>query len=483
DAIVCFDDKGIINIWNQSAEKVFGYSENEIIGKQIKTIIPEMFNTQHDGELQRVLETGDYRIMGKTIEVYGVTKKGVDVPVEISLTVQNIEKEKSLFTAIIRDLTERKKMEGALLQSEKLKSIGIITAGVAHEFNNILTVISGNVQMLKRTYKNHGKLTEALHTMKQAIDDGAEISRNMLRFTRTKQDTTEFVSCDIREIIKQSIDFIMPRWKNMAQAKRISYHMDIDGVKKTPPIFCNPTELRKVFINIIINSLDAMPDGGRISFSTWSKEDTLFVSISDTGEGMSENTKKHIFDPFFTTKVAVGTGLGMSTSYGIMTRHGGKINIESEVGKGSTLTLQFPTTTKAVRPMVSAKPERDTKSKNIRILVVDDEENTRKLLDIFLSEDGHKVKTVGNGAEAIEMAKREEYDLVLCDMLMPDIYGYDVIKALNALDKRPKIGIITGWVEELKPVTSGELNVDFIMKKPFEFSELTKHINEITSSA
>ena len=128
--------------------------------------------------------------------------------------------------------------------------------------------------------------------MKQAIDDGAEISRNMLRFTRTQQDTTEFVSCDIREIIKQSIDFIMPRWKNMAQAKRISYHMDIDGVKKTPAIFCNPTEIRKVFINIIINSLDAMPDGGRISFSTWSKEGKLFVSISDTGEGMSENTEE-----------------------------------------------------------------------------------------------------------------------------------------------------------------------------------------------
>jgi CheY-like chemotaxis protein len=222
-----------------------------------------------------------------------------------------------------------------------------------------------------------------------------------------------------------------------------------------------------------------MPDGGRVSFSTWSGEDTVFISISDTGEGMSEEARKNIFDPFFTTKTAVGTGLGMSTSYGIVTRHGGKIEVESEVGEGSTFTLQFPVAAKADSPKESSEPEQEIMNKCLRILVVDDEEEICNILEEFFSEKGHLVRTVDNGREAIVLAKIDDYDLVLCDLAMPNVYGYDVIKALNKLEKRPKIGIITGWGEKLKPIDDEELKVDFIIKKPFDFSELTKHINDL----
>ncbi len=378
--------------------------------------------------------------------------------------------------ALENEIVERKKMEEALLQSEKLKSIGIITAGISHEFNNILAIISGNVQLLEIAYEGHGDLTDALRNIRMATDDGSEISDKMLEFTNISQDTKEFVPSDIREMIEMSIDFTKPRWKNMAQAKGIKYHIEMEGMKSVLSIMCNPTEIREIFINIINNALDAMPEGGSISFRTWSAEDSVFVGISDTGEGMSKDVKKYIFDPFFTTKTPVGTGLGMSMAYGIITRHGGNIEVESELGKGSMFTLQFPIATTAAKPIVVLRQKQEANERNLRILVVDDEEAICAILDRFLSKSGHKVKTVDNGADAINATKVEDFDLVLCDLVMPGVLGHDVIKTLHKLEKKPKIGLITGWGEKLSPI-DGRVNVDFIIKKPFDFSKLTKKIN------
>ncbi len=173
----------------------------------------------------------------------------------------------------------------------------------------------------------------------------------------------------------------------------------------------------------------------------------------------------------------VGTGLGMSTSYGIVTGHGGKIEVESEVGRGSVFTLQFPAAAKTDSPKESPEPKQETESNSLRILVVDDEEVICNILDKFLSKKGHLVRIVDNGREAIMLTKIDDYDLVLCDMAMPDVFGYDVIRALNKLEKRPKIGIITGWGEKLKSIDDEGLKVDFIIKKPFDLSELAKNIN------
>jgi len=185
------------------------------------------------------------------------------------------------------------------------------------------------------------------------------------------------------------------------------------------------------------------------------------------------------FDPFFTTKSPVGTGLGMSMAYGIITRHGGKIEVESELGKGTIFSLQLPIAAKVGNSELFFEPAQDIQCKSLHVLVVDDEVNIGKLLDEFLSEDGHNVKTVDNGADAIKLSNRKSFDLVLCDLMMPDVSGYDVIKALNKLDRRPKIGIITGWSEKCKPLEEKNMNVDFIIKKPFDFSELTKKINDV----
>ncbi len=482
DAIICIDDKGVINIWNRAAEKIFGYKESEIIGQPITEIIPDRYKEQHEDGMKRFLKTGEFKVSGKTIDVHGINKQGIEVPIEMSLTSQEIAKGKILFTAIIRDLTERQKMEGALLQSEKLKSIGTMTAGISHEFNNILAIISGNVQLLEMKYKDHGKLTAGLGIIWNATKDGVKISNRMLKFSKKDRDTAGFTLFDISELLVQSIDFTMPRWKNMSQIDGISYTMNKENIQRVPLIPCNSTEIREVFVNIINNALDAMPDGGSISFSAWSKHDNVFVSIADTGIGMPEEIKRNVFDPFFTTKIASGTGLGMSTSYGIISRHGGKINIESQVGKGSKFILQFPITSKNfVRSKVSSEYKLEPKKNGMSILVVDDEVEICSMLNEFLKTGGFKVKTVNNGKMAIDITKKERFDLVLCDMAMPEVCGQDVIRALNGLGKRPKIGVITGWDNDLK-MSEDDQAVDFIIKKPFNFKELAKQLNGITCS-
>ncbi|MCP4252545.1 MAG: CBS domain-containing protein, partial [Candidatus Scalindua sp.] len=373
----------------------------------------------------------------------------------------------------------RKQIEGALIQSEKLKSIGTITAGISHEFNNLLAVISGNVELLEEAYKHDKVLTNLLRTIMKATDDGAEITSSMLKFTKTKQDVKGIVYSDIRAMIMHSIEFTKPRWKNEAQARGIHYKIDTKRMNSIPSMMCKPSEMREIFINIITNALDAMPEGGTISFSTFSNSHTLFVCIADTGEGMSENVQRNIFDPFFSTKGVEGTGLGMSLVYGIVTRYGGKIDVNSEIGNGTTFTLQFPIANKKTSSKEISEPKQEAGKKNLRILVVDDEEDIRNILNKFLSRKGHNVKVVDNGAYAIKMLEGEEFDLVLCDLAMPNVSGYDVVRVLNKLKKRPKIGIITGWAREPDTITDTELNVDFYLNKPFKLLEITTHINDV----
>ncbi|MCP4252369.1 MAG: response regulator [Candidatus Scalindua sp.] len=473
--IVITNTNGKIEYANPRFAELTGYTITEAIGKNPRVLKSGKTSPEVYEELWSTIKSGN-EWKG---EFCNKKKNGELYWESASISpVKNTEGVITNFIAVKDDITERKKMEDALLQSEKLKSIGTITAGISHEFNNLLAIISGNVQLLEEDYKDDKVLTNALCTIMKAADDGAEISSNMLKFTKTKPDTKEFISSDIISLIRQAIAFTIPRWKNEAQSRGVNYDMDQVGTTSVPRIMCNPTEIREIFVNMINNALDAMPEGGRLSYSTWRVYDTVFVSITDKGLGMSEDVKKNIFDPFFSTKGVDGTGLGMSVAYGIVTRHGGKIDVASEAGLGTTFTMQFPASNERASLIDASGPEQITSEKDLRILVVDDEEDIRNILNQFLSRCGHKVKAVDNGADAINMVVDEGFDLVLCDLAMPNVCGYDVVKFLNGLKKRPKIGIVSGWDEKLDSKNNKELNVDFYLKKPFKYSELAKYIDE-----
>ena len=379
---------------------------------------------------------------------------------------------------LINQIIERKRMEDALLQTEKFKSLGVITSGIAHEFNNLLSIIISTAELLGGGFEDEQELKDGLNTIIEAGDDGADIVKNMIKYARSQsKDTSDYIFFDIKYLLKEVIDFTRPRWKIMAEANGIDYHIDKEGIREIPEVLCNPTELREVFANIVNNALDAMPDGGRISFKTWSNEDNVFVSISDTGSGIHEDVQERVFDPFFTTRRPHGIGLGMSVSYGVIMRHNGKIWIESEDGKGTTFNLSIPIQKDVVQKIVPSEPEQKVTTRKLDILVVDDNEDLCDVLGDFLTRIGHTVKSFNNSTKALELIGKENFDLVLCDLVMPDVHGYDVIKTINKLGNIPKIGIMTGWDEDGMPIDDENFKVDFILKKPFKHKELLNYIN------
>ncbi len=371
-------------------------------------------------------------------------------------------------------------MEEKLIQSEKLKSLGTITAGISHEFNNILSVISGTIQLLQIKNKYSEELMDSFSNIMTSVRYGASITNRMLEFAKVDDTEAVSTSIDLVALLNDAIEFTKPRWETQAQARGIKYDIGKENIKDLPELMCIPSEIRSVFINIINNALDAMPDGGGISFSTWSKNDKVFIRISDTGKGITNEVQKSMFDPFFTTRRPEGTGLGLSIAYSIIKRHGGEIDIESKVGCGSTFTLLLPTSIKTVRSTATQESTLEAVGKVLHILVVDDEKQTCDILAEFLSRSGYKVKTAYSGTDAIELIKSESFDLVLCDHVMPDVTGCAVAWFIDGLEKRPRIGIITGWGEINKCISGEGVEVDFVVRKPFEFSELAKHITKLS---
>ena len=378
------------------------------------------------------------------------------------------------------DINKRKKMEATLLQSERLKAMGTVTAGIAHDFNNILAVISGTTQMLELNIEDNKKLMDGLRTIHKVSNDGAEIVRRMRLATKQEPDATVLMPVDIKSVLEQSIGFTRPRWMNIAKASGVDYDIDIDGIMEVPIVMGIESELREVFTNIINNALDAMEKGGRLSFRTWQNEENSVISISDTGEGMSDEVKGRVFEPFYTTKLAKGSGLGLSVSHGIMKRYSGSIEVESEEGEGTTFTLRFPITVTSAQRAESHGDAKDQRirTKDLSVLVVDDNKDMHSFLEAYFVDSGNKAKSVDSGERAIEVLETETFDLVLCDIIMPGISGYDVVAVLNSQEKKPKIGMMTGWSDKIEAKEGNGLNIDFIIKKPFELSVLAEHIND-----
>ncbi len=497
-------DKEFRVIWvNKAIVTYFGLKRDEIIGKDNKQLVKdEIFKIFEDQKKikQALLRTYDKNISEESFVCH--------------VLPDNDRKErwlehwsKPICSGLYNggrveqytDITNMKLAEKALMQSEKMKAMGLIASGVAHEFNNILAVISSNAQLLQETHAGDNELMYALSTICRMSDDGAEIVSKMHEFTNTQKDTSHHTNIDLHDLVNQVIDFTMPRWKKMAQASGINYQIVWDAVRDLPSVVGNPSELREVVLNIINNALDAMPAGGIITVGTRNvdkeskvknkknldtkdpKEKKKYVEISftDTGKGMTEEVKKMIFDPFFTTRGPEGIGLGMSVSYGIIIRHGGQISVESEFGKGSVINMRLPVAATPFRHAVTSRQDSKLNTRSLSVLVVDDEIEMCDVLCKFFFNEGHKVRGVNNGVQAIELLNENNYDLLICDLVMPEVNGRDVVNSLKEMNKRPKVGLITGWNYSMKDAEKEGLQVDFIIKKPFDMSNLRKDIDDL----
>ena len=470
--------EGIFTYISSSITNILGYSPQEFLTHYSEYMTDNPINN----EVVRHTELSTKGIKQPPYEVEMYHKDGSRMILKIQ-EVPVFDKKNRVIAVegIAENITYMKKIQEALLQSEKLKAMGVITSGISHEFNNILAIIKGFALLLVEKYKDHKEVNDKLNIIIKSANDGARIVSRMQEFTRRESDREGYAPVDMRVLLAQVIEVLMPRWKNITQANGKTYHLNKKELEKVPLVLGNSTELQEVLLNILNNSLDAMPEGGIVTFRTWSEEDTVCLSISDCGEGMDEEMQKKIFDPFFSTRMPKGTGLGMSVSYGIIKRHEGNIEVESEVGKGTKVTIRLPAIKKDLKIDIDPKPEQEHKiePKNLRILVVDDDQLMCKVMNDFLFQAGQDVTSVCRGSEAIVLLQNGSFDLLLCDLVMPDVGGREVIKALDTLGKRPKVGLISGWSEKIATPQEEELKIDFFVKKPFDLSELSKHINRL----
>jgi GAF domain-containing protein/CheY-like chemotaxis protein len=393
---------------------------------------------------------------------------------QVSISIENAQ----LFSDLKQTLKELKQAQDQIIQTEKLRAMGEMASGVAHDFNNVLAVILGNIQLLlhQLNHLSPEEIRERLRIIERSSKDGAETVRRIQEFTGVRRDK-EFTPLSINEIIGEVISITQPRWKDQAQKRGIQIEL-ISKLEEMPMILGNPSELREVLTNIIFNAVDAMPEGGKLTLSTYHRaEGWVEVRIADTGIGMTKEVKRKVFDPFFTTKGVTNSGLGMSVSYGIIKRHGGEILIESELGKGTTFILRLPLSygEEASQKEV-LKPVKEGRS--ARILVIDDEDSVRDILFQMLKAKGHQVVVASNGEEGIERFKNEKFDLVFTDLGMPKISGWEVGKAIKGMNPKVPIAMITGWGIELDREKMNESGIDLIASKPFNFEQVIQLVSE-----
>ena len=349
-----------------------------------------------------------------------------------------------------------------MVQAERLSALGEMAAGVAHDFNNLLAVVVGRAELLLRT-NPEATVARDVQLIRQAAWDGAQTVRRIQEFTRTRQ-TRPSGRVDIPDLLRDVVELTRGRWKDEAQSLGVSYEVRVES-GPVPAVTGIAPELREVFMNMLMNGLDAMSEGGQFVFRVSGDTDTVTITASDTGCGMSEDTRRKVLEPFFTTKGVRGTGLGLSVSWGIVKRHGGTIEIESEVGVGSTFVVRLPVS--KVEAAAPAREQAPAIARAAHVLVIDDEHEVRSVLRDVLISVGHTVVEAASGEEGLACCEREPVDLILADLSMPGMSGWDVAAACRQRFPHVPLGFVTGWGDRLDPEDVSRSGVRFVLSKPF----------------
>ena len=377
-------------------------------------------------------------------------------------------------------IAEQKRIREQFTQIEKMSALGELASGVAHDFNNTLAGILGRAQLLQDT-RDPRKIEAGLNIIIKTAKDGAKTVKRIQDFARQRRDH-DFQLIDVRQLLFDVAEITRPRWKNRAEAANIHINLEMHCPHDLV-ITGDESEMREVLVNLVFNAVDAMPRGGELVLSARKTKDAIEISVGDTGTGMTEETRLRVFDPFFTTKDHLGMGLGLAVSYGIIRRHDGTVDVESQLGVGSNfrIRLPIPKTSEAVVTTQSlfTLPATRVKSSRPRILVVDDEEHVRDLLHDILKTEGCDAVVASGGYQALSLFDKGNFDAVFTDVGMPDMNGWELSRAIRERDHSIPVAVITGWGEAFGTHDRQAAHVDWVVAKPFERHQIAEMTNEI----
>jgi signal transduction histidine kinase/FixJ family two-component response regulator len=363
--------------------------------------------------------------------------------------------------------------------AEKMAALGELSFGVAHNVNNTLTGILGRAQLLLRT-KDAEKITSGIETIIKSAEDGAHIIRRIQDFAR-KQPSRRFEAVSVAVLMKDVCEMSRPRWEARPDGPQIRMALFADC---TGSVMGDAVELREVLVNMIYNALDAMPAGGEIRMSSQENNGRVMLTIADNGTGMTPEVKSRLFDPFFTTKGKAGTGMGMAVSFGIIRRHNGSIDLESEPGRGTTFRISLPAAhdAGANSEAGSTKAEASTSEDRIRALVVDDEVAVREVLREALEAEGCEVVVAESGEMALKLydARQGRLDIVFTDIGMPEMSGWELASEIRKRSQTIPLAIVSGWADAISCDARQAIKADWVVAKPFDIATIAGIANEIS---
>lgn len=479
DGIMILDRDGKILEVNQKVCEIYGFNRNEIVNTSI-----ELHAVDKSFSKERV----DRLLKGESLLFETQHFKKDNNKVSLEITANAIEVEGNvLIQAFVRDITDKKRLQEQLLQSQKMESIGSLAGGIAHNFNNLLTSILGNAELLEEYRHLDTKLAKRTKNIENSAKKAGALVSKLLSFAR--QDTHEVTPLNLNIMIREVLLF------EGVLGKKIKLESELNN--NLPTVEGDRNQLEQVIVNLIVNARDAMPDGGLITITSTMvdvEKDALDVpayikpghyvllTVTDTGRGIKENIINRVFEPFFTTKErGKGTGLGLATVYGIVKDHKGYITVQSKVDKGTIFYVYLPVSGKPVQETIKPDPVNIYGQENI--LVVDDEEDVLDYIKDSLEIHGYQVIATNNPLEAVDLFKElaDEVDLVITDIIMPQMEGKDLIRHFRAIKPDTKIIAISGYSNE--PIKKESMPLDAFIKKPFEGSHLLTTVRRVLDRA
>ena len=371
-----------------------------------------------------------------------------------------------------RALDDVGQAHAVMVRQERFRALGELASGIAHDFNNSLSMIIGFTELLLADPANQlgsDDAREKVRLIHSAASDAAAVVGRLRDFYRSGLEGTDFVPVQLNDVIAQAVSLTQPRWRDQSQAAGRTIDLETD-LAQVPPIAGRDSDLRDALANLILNAVDAMPTGGKLTIRSRSVGEHVIVEVSDTGIGMPAEIRQRVFEPFFTTKGESGTGLGLALVHNIVERHSGEIHVASAAGHGTTFTIRLP----AVRAEISA-PAADVdvnQAASLRVLLVEDEPALRQILVSYLRIDHHQVTATADGREALQAFWAGEYDLVLTDRAMPNFGGDQLAVEIKRLSPTTPVIMLTGLGDLMRELDERPPGVDLVIGKPIGLAGL-----------